>query len=88
MNSNIALLLLVFVLSETASANCRIVSLEENPVSYIHKMIKGTPDIYYAEATTYSQEDEAMNFRVLEVLKGEKRTELSVLGGQNEKGLK
>jgi hypothetical protein len=63
-----------------APVGCRIVSLEKNPMRYIFNMIKNTPDIYYAQATSYSQEDESFTFKILEVLKGEKRKDFSVLG--------
>ncbi|MCC2679745.1 MAG: hypothetical protein K0R29_2321 [Pseudobdellovibrio sp.] len=72
--------LLTGLFSQFSHANCRLVSLEKNPVRYIYNMIKSTPDIYYAEATSYSTEDEAFSFKVIETFKGEKRKDFTVLG--------
>ncbi len=75
---------LVLLLSQLSSANCRIVSLEKNPTRYVYNMIKGTPDIYYAEAVSYSKEDETFTFKVIEALKGEKRSDFTALGAPLE----
>lgn len=75
-----ALFFAVLVFSQLGFAKCRIVSLEKNPNRYITNMIKGTPDIYYAQAISYSAEDEAFTFKVLEAIRGEKRKEITVPG--------
>lgn len=75
-----ALFLVLLLFSQLGSAKCRIVSLEKSPSRYIYKMIKNTPDIYYAQAVSYSKEDEAFTFKILEAIKGEKRKEITVLG--------
>ena len=79
MNTKLILLLVTFLFSQISFA-CRIVSLEKNPTRYIYKMVKETPDIYYAEATSFSKDDESFSFKVLEVIKGEKRKDFAVLG--------
>lgn len=86
MNITLGLFILPLLICEISTASCRIVSLEKNPVRYIYNMIKSTPDIYYAEATSYSATDEAFSFKVLDVLKGEKKKEVTVVGGQLEAG--
>ena len=63
---------------------CRMVSLEKSAPQYILKMIKNTPDIYYAEATSYSKEDEAFTFKVTDVLHGEKREAFTLTGAPQD----
>lgn len=75
-----ALFFAILVISQSGSAKCRIVSLEKNPARYITNMIKSTPDIYYAQAVSYSKEDETFTFKVLEAIKGEKQKEITVPG--------
>lgn len=69
-----------FVLAPLAEA-CSIVPLEKNTSLYILNMVKNTPDIYLAEATQFSKEDETFTFKVVETIRGEKKQELT-LGGQ------
>jgi hypothetical protein len=82
------LVILAVISTSAVGSACRIVSLEKNPMRYIYNMIKTTPDIYYAEATSYSKEDESFSFKVLEILKGQKRKEFSVLGNPVPDGVK
>lgn len=63
---------------------CRMLPLQKNVDKYVYDWVKDTPDIYLAEATAFSKEDESVNFKVKEVIKGEKRTELSVVGSLGE----
>lgn len=65
----------------TASAQaCSLVPLEKNTSLYILNMIKNSPDIYLAEATGFSKEDETFTFKVTETVHGEKKQELTIGG--------
>lgn len=70
------------LLIRTPSAQaCSLVPLEKNTSLYILNLIKKTPDIYLAEATSFSLEDETFTFKVVETIRGEKKQEIT-LGGQ------
>lgn len=71
---------LSLLLQATAAQACRIIPVEKNPAQYITNIIKNTPDIYLAVATAYSETDESFTLQVKEVIRGEKRTELIVMG--------
>ena len=64
------------LLFSNRSPACRMVSLEKSPQKYIQKMIKGTADVYVAEAVSYSKTDEAFTFKVIETVRGEKKESL------------
>ena len=73
-------LLLALLFTATPSLACRMVPLEKNVDKYLFDLVKNTPDIYLAEAETFSKEDGAVTLKVKEVLKGEKRETISVTG--------
>ncbi len=70
--------LLLFAPSARA---CSFVPLEKNTSLYILNLIKNTPNIYLAEATGFSKEDETFTFKIVETIHGEKLQEIT-LGGQ------
>ncbi|MBY0452964.1 MAG: hypothetical protein K2P92_08010, partial [Bdellovibrionaceae bacterium] len=69
------------VLTNPQAYACSLVPLEKNTSLYILNLIKNTPDIYLAEATSFSKEDETFTFKVTETIRGEKKPEIT-LGGQ------
>ena len=62
------------------SLACRIIPLEKDSQKYILNLIKSTPNIYLAEALSYNTTDEDFKFNILEVLKGEKKQEITISG--------
>lgn len=76
----VGLVLTLSLITATAQA-CSMVPLEKNTSLYILNLVKKTPDIYLAEATRFSREEETFTFTVTETIHGEKRSELT-LGGQ------
>ena len=69
----VSLILLLFSISLPASA-CRMLPIEKNVERYIYDLVKGTPDIYLAEAESFSKDDESVTLKVKEVIRGEKKT--------------
>ncbi|MGZ3691101.1 MAG: hypothetical protein ACXVAX_06345 [Pseudobdellovibrio sp.] len=78
--AHFALSTLLFTAGASTWASCRMVSLEKNTTKYIHNLIKNSPDIYLADASEYSKENEAFTFKIVEVIHGEKKETVTVSG--------
>ncbi len=72
------LLPFIILLASVQAFSCRMLPLEKNVDKYLYNWVKETPDIYLAEAVSFSKEDETVSFKVKEVIKGEKNATLTV----------
>ena len=81
----VSLILLLFSISLPASA-CRMLPIEKNVERYIYDLVKGTPDIYLAEAESFSKDDESVTLKVKEVIRGEKKDSITIPGNITSPG--
>jgi hypothetical protein len=73
-------LLWIFLFSFESSA-CRIIPIEKNKNRHLLNLIRGSSEIYWAKAVSASEQDETVTFKVIEVMRGEKK-ETVVLDGK------
>lgn len=76
----VKLLIALVTLVSLPTFSCRMLPLEKNVDKYIYDWVKASPDIYLAEAVSYSKEEDAVSFKVKEVIKGAKVATVSVSG--------
>ena len=68
------------MLLSVPALSCRMLPIEKNVDKYIYDWVKSSPDIYLAEAVSFAKDEEAVSFKVKEVIKGEKVPTVSVSG--------
>lgn len=83
-----AFLFSLLFIGPNASA-CRIIPVEKNKSKYLFNLIKGSTEIYWAEAVSVSDQDETVTFKVIEVIRGEKKDQVvfegkTASGNENE----
>ena len=74
-----AFLFSLLFIGPNASA-CRIIPVEKNKSKYLFNLIKGSTEIYWAEAVSVSDQDETVTFKVIEVIRGEKKETVLIDG--------